>query len=157
MKKRQSLKKQFKARKKREPRTSIISFRIRETEAQLLAVDLERRPVIGIKSLKQFARKLTIDYARDRLVYVREVERRLDPEARNGVKKIEAPNCQLSDPRFIKSLRNFLRDEESWHRLRLFMLVTGWPPKFVKVYRATKNKKKRLRIARKVLTSMLRN
>jgi hypothetical protein len=157
MKKRQSSKQQVKTRKKREPRTSIISFRLRKTEAELLANDLERRPVIGIKSLKQFARKLTIDYARDRLVYVREVERRLDPEARNGVKKIELPNCHLNDPRFIRSLRNFLREEENWHRLRLFMLMAGWPHKFVKVYRATKNKNKRLRIARKVLTSMLRN
>jgi hypothetical protein len=147
-------KQQVKQPKKREPRTVIVSFRLRDTEAQRLEQDLRNRPVVGIKSLKQFARKLTIDYAYDRLVYVRNVDRRLDPDSRKGV-KIDPPNCRLDDARFVKTLRDFFNQEQNWHKLRLFMLQAGWPQNLVKAYRSTTNRQERLRIAQKVLTNML--
>ncbi len=149
-------KQQVKQSKKREPRTNIVSFRLRDTEAQRLEQDLKDRPVVGIKSLKQFARKLTIDYAYDRLVYVRSVDRRLDPDSRKGV-KIDPPDCHLDDRKFVKTLRDFLSQEDNWRRLRLFMLQAGWPQNLVKAYRSTTNHQKRLRIAQKVLTNMLRD
>lgn len=149
-------KQQVKHAKKREPRTNIVSFRLRDTEADRLALDLKNRPVVGIKSLKQFARKLTIDYAYDRLVYVRSVDRRLDPDSRNGV-KIDPPDCRIDDAKFVKTLRDFLGQNDNWRKLRLFMLQAGWPPNLVKAYRSTTDNQKRLRIAQQVLTNMLRD
>ncbi len=147
-------KKQKRFVEKREPRTRIISFRLREAETELLEQDLKVSPVIGIKSLKQFARKLTIDYARQRLVYVRGVDRKFsEPDS----VKTDPPNCALSDAHFVRELRKFINDEENWRRLRFFMLVAGWPQRLAHAYRSTKDNRKRLRIAQQVLTNMLRN
>lgn len=60
---------QMKLRQKREPRTVIISFRVRRSEFKQLKQMLKEHPVAGIKSVKQFARKLTIDHAMGRTVY----------------------------------------------------------------------------------------
>lgn len=147
-------KKQHKLVIKREPRTRIISFRLREAETDLLEEDLKVSPVVGIKSLKQFARKLTIDYARQRLVYVRHVDRKFsEPES----VKIEPPNCSMTDAKFVRELRKFIDDEENWRRLRFFMLMAGWPQRLAQAYRSTKDNRKRLRIAQQVLTNMLKN
>lgn len=146
---------QTKLAKKREPRTNIISFRLRDTEAKLLAADLKQHPVAGIKSLKQFARKLTIDYARERLVYVENIDRQIDPDARERL-QIETPNCQMSDHRFLKALRGFLSVEENWRKLRLFMLRAGWPEDSTVAYNSSTSEQERLMIAQKVLTKMLK-
>lgn len=156
MKARLKKKPQVKINKKREPRTNIVSFRLRDTEASLLAEDLKRHPAAGIKSLKQFARKLTIDYARDRLVYVEGIDRKIDPDSRQRL-HIDPPNCQMSDPQFIKALRKFLSAEENWRKLRLFMLRAGWPEQAREAYRAAETSEERLSIAQKLLAKMLRS
>lgn len=81
MKTRVRKKPQAKLRKIREPRTVIVSFRLRKTEAKLLQQDLKGKPIAGVKSLKQFARKLVIDFAKGRLVYSNPTDRQIDSDA----------------------------------------------------------------------------
>lgn len=103
--------------------------------------------------MSQFARKLSVDYALGKLVYVLPSDRDTDPDAKDCLPK-EAPNCHLQDAAFIKSLRNFLRTPENWNRLRLFMLRAGWPADLLEDSKQATGAQ-RLKIAKKFLTKML--
>ena len=142
-------------RKKRETRTTIVSFRLRDTEAQALSQDLRERPASGVSSLKQFTRKLCVDYALGKLVYVNPPERDVDSDVREHIDAIALPNCWLTDKKFIKALRDFLTSGENWSQLRFFMLRAGWPEDLLALHRETKTDQDRLLIAQQALTRML--
>lgn len=72
---------QVKLRKVREPRTVVVAFRLRRTEVKALSADLKETPAAGVKSLKQFARKIVIDFSKNRLRYVDPKYRTIDPDA----------------------------------------------------------------------------
>lgn len=131
-----------------------MSFRLRETEAALLHKDQAEHPVSGIESLKQFIRKLSVDYALGRLVYVQPVDRAIDFDSRDYL-PVAPPDCQISDRKFLKVLRDFISIPENWHKLRLFMLRTGWPEKLKAEFRDAKNDQERLFVAQKLLAQML--
>lgn len=155
LKLRRQAKPQAHRREKREPRNVIISFRLRESEAKTLWADLKRFPIAGVKSLKQFSRKLTIDHARRRTVYVENIDRQIDPDAREKL-KIEPPNCIMSDKPFIQALLAFLITEENWRKLRLFMLQAGWPQPLIDRYNNADNDQERLMAAQECLKQMLK-
>ena len=142
--------------KKREPRTHIVSFRLRETEANLLLADMKKNPHAGFRSLKQFCRKISVDYALSRLIYIMPLDRMINFDSREYL-EVEPPNCQMSDKRFLKALRDFLTVPENWHKLRLFMLRAGWPEKLKAEFLDAENDQERLIAAQKVLTEMLVN
>lgn len=142
--------------KKREPRTQIVSFRLRETEANALLQDMKRHTGTGFKSLKQFCRKLSVDYALERLIYISPLDRTINFDSREFL-HVEPPNCTMSDKKFIKALRDFITVPENWHKLRLFMLRAGWPDKLKAEFRDAENDQERLIAAQKVLTEMLMN
>jgi hypothetical protein len=146
-----------KPKRKKEPRTVIVSFRLRATEARALHADLMAVPAAGVKSLKQYARKLTIDYARNRLVYVNPRDRLIDSDARDQL--IVAPqNCLFTDRRarrFLGHLRSLLLDPMNWSKLRFFMLVTGWPEKHSSTYRKATTDHERAKVARAFIDEMI--
>lgn len=144
------------ARPKREPRSTIISFRLRDSEAALLQKDLEDNPASGVKSLKQLARMVTIDYSQGKLVYIDPFERRINPDERRHVFCLP-PDCHMTDRSFIKALREFLRVEENWRKLRLFILRSGWPADLLEAHRQASTDQERLVVAQKALTRMLKN
>jgi hypothetical protein len=131
-----------------------VSFRLRETEANLLLKDMEHNPVKGCRSLKQFARKLSVDYALGRLVFIHPLDRAIGADQREYL-TVEPPNCQMSDKRFLKALRDFITVPENWHKLRLFMLRAGWPDKLKNEFRDADNDQERLLVAQRVLSEML--
>ena len=107
---------QVRHREKREPRSIIISFRLRASESDSLKRDMEANPSAGVKSLKQFARKLCIDYARGRMVYIDLLDRKIDPYSRDNIDRL-SPNCAMSDRAFLRSLVTFLNVGENWRKL----------------------------------------
>ena len=54
---------QAKRRAIKEPRTVVVSFRLRQSEVNLLLKRLRERPIEGVKSVKQYARMLAIGRA----------------------------------------------------------------------------------------------
>lgn len=137
---------------KREPRKVIISFRLKKSEANLLAEEMKIRRMAGIKSLKQFARKLTIDHALRRTVYVELADMMVAPDCRP--EDALQPNCHISDSRFRKVLTNFLNTPENWRKLRFFMLTAGWPKEDLHRYNKADNEQERLLIAQDVIEKM---
>jgi len=148
---------QVKHREKREPRDVIISFRLRQSEADALRRDMDANPSAGVKSLQQFSRKLIIDYARGRTVYVDPLDRKIDPYSRDSIDRL-LPNCVMSDPHFIRSLAAFLNVVENWRKLRFFMLLAGWPKALVDLYNdPSSSDQERLMAAQEFLKSMLKS
>lgn len=141
--------------KKRETRTVIVSFRLREEEAKLLQDEFKNTLPRGLKSLKQFARKLSVDYSKRKLVYVDPAEKKISDNARDYV-PLDPPNCDMSNRRFLKALRDFITVPENWSKLRYFMLRAGWPQDLLEANDATTDPQERLMIAQKVLTRMLK-
>lgn len=80
---------QTKPRKIREPRTVIVAFRLRKTEARTLGADLKGAPIAGVKSLKQFARKIVIDFSKKRLKYSNPADRQIDCDAAERLKEMQ--------------------------------------------------------------------
>jgi hypothetical protein len=142
--------------KKRDTRTVIVSFRLREEEAKLLQDEFKNTLPRGLKSLKQFARKLSVDYARQKLVYVDPAEREISDSARDYATTLIPPNCEMSHRRFLRALRDFLNVPENWSKLRYFMLRAGWPQDLLEANNGTTDPQERLLIAQKVLTRMLK-
>jgi hypothetical protein len=130
-----------------------VSFRLRETEADMLLQHLEKHPIAGFKSLKQFCRKLSVDYALERLIYINPIDCEINFDSREFL-PIEPPNCKMSDKKFIKALRDFITVPENWNKLRLFMLRAGWPEKLKNECRDA-DSQERLLLAQRVLTEML--
>jgi hypothetical protein len=143
---------------KRLARTTIISFRLRQHEAEQLEANLRKTPVSGIESLKQLARMVTVDYAAGRVVYVNPVERKTAPDTR-ATANIGAPECWINDKFFLRSLRRFLQINGNWQRLRFFMLRAGWPEDLLQLHNATSDEDTdgRLRIALKFINRMLQS
>lgn len=83
-------KKQTKPRKIREPRTVVVAFRLRRTEAKALSADLKETPAAGVKSLKQFARKIVIDFSKNRLRYTNPADRTIDCDAAERLAEMRA-------------------------------------------------------------------
>lgn len=153
-----SVKRQTKPRKILEPRTVIVSFRLRKSEADLLSKNLKTGSMAGVRSLKQFCRKLAIDHAYGRTVYVQNVDREIDPDGRDLARKVMGigpPDCQMDDTRFIQALESFLSRDENWQKLRFFMLQAGWPDHLVREYHEADSPNKRLRVAKTYLEQMV--
>jgi hypothetical protein len=147
------VKQQAKPRKTREPRTVIVSFRLRKSEAQALKDEMSNQPMAGVKSLKQYARKLTLDHAAGRTVYIHPRDMDVDPGPRNLLPHTHE-NIDMRDPKFVKALSDFLSSEENWNRLRFFMLHFGWPMKFAKQFQKAMSGSERMRVARTLLKTM---
>lgn len=141
--------------KKRETRTTIVSFRLREAEAKLLQADFDNKPIAGLRSLKQLCRKLSVDYANGKVVYVDPEERRLSSDSREFA-NLAPPNCTMSNRRFLRALRDFLNVPENWQKLRFFMLRAGWPADLLAAHHQAVDEQERLLIAQKFLTRMLK-
>ncbi len=134
----------------------IISFRLRKSEADALRLDMDANPSAGVKSFKQFSRKLTIDYARGRMVYVDPLDRKIDPYSRDSIDRPPL-NCVMSDAHFIRSLVSFLNVGENWRKLRFFMLLAGWPKPLVAWYNdPSSSDQERLMAAQEFLKLMLK-
>jgi hypothetical protein len=146
-------KSQVKPPKIKEPRTAIVSFRLRKTEADALMRDLRERPIAMVKSVKQFARKLTVDYVHGRLVYVVSADRQVDPDVAQNLRA--APDCQLLDRRFILALTDYLVNGDNWCRLRSFMIRAGWPREYIERYNQAATDAQRLGVMRGLLKRML--
>lgn len=140
---------------KREPRTHIVSFRLRASEAANLLEDLRKFPVSGIESLKQFARKLAVDYGLGRLVYVMPLDRAIDFDSRDYLPVEAAPDCRMSNKIFLAALSSFIATPENWHKLRLFMLRAGWPSKLNAEFNRASNNRERLAVAQKFIAEMI--
>jgi hypothetical protein len=153
--KRVASKLQAKPPKIREPRKVIVSFRLRTSEAELLRKDLNQRPIAGVKSVKQFARKLTIDYARGRTVYVNDVDRSIDPDARERL-TLEAPNIDMEDTEFLAKLRDFIQVGDNWAKLRLLFLGVGWPSDMAAQYAAAMTPGDRLAWGKTAVSAVLK-
>jgi hypothetical protein len=140
-------------RAKRETREVIISFRLRKSEAKMLVREMKTRPMADIKSLKQFARKLTLDHALRRTVYIDSTDMKIGPDSRQELNF--SYNCRIPNPRFRKALIGYLNTPENWRKLRLFMLLAGWPEESVTRYSEADNEQERLLIAQEVLQDMV--
>jgi hypothetical protein len=68
---------------KKQLRNVMISFRLRQDEIDLLIRDMRENPACGIKSVKQFARKITVDYVRKRLHYINPLDKMADADIRS--------------------------------------------------------------------------
>lgn len=147
------VKAQTKPRKIREARNVIVSFRLRQSEADMLKKELKQSPIAGVKSVKQYARKLTIDHALGRTAYIDPMDYRISPDSRKDL-LIVPPNCHLDDPDFRKALAGFLNTPENWRKLRLFMLLSGWPASAVERYKVAETEQERLLLAQQVLQDM---
>lgn len=51
-------------------RPIVVSFRVTAKTAKLLEAILDRNPVIGIKSINQYARKILSDYTNGRMKHL---------------------------------------------------------------------------------------
>jgi hypothetical protein len=149
-------KRQVRHSSKREPRSIIISFRLRESEADLLRADLDANPSAGVKSLKQFARKLAVDYARGRMTFIDPLDRRIDACSRDALDR-QPPFCILRDVRFIADLDRYLVTGERWRSLRFFMLGAGWPVDITERFNAAIDDDGRLCVVHEFLQKMLEN
>lgn len=147
------VKAQTKPRKIREARTVIVSFRLRQSEADMLKKELKQAPIAGVKSVKQYARKLTIDHALGRTAYIDPMDYKISPDSRKDL-LIVPPNCQIEDPQFRKALTDFLNTPENWRKLRLFMLLAGWPVNLLERYKVAETEQERLLLAQQVLQDM---
>lgn len=148
---------QAKPRKIREARTVIVSFRLRQSEADLLMKDLRTQPIAGVRSVKQYARKLTIDHAMRRTVYVDPLDYKIGPDSRKDLVTIPPPSCQIDSPKFRKALTAFITTGENWRKLRHFMLLAGWPAEALSSYNNAETDQERLLIAQEVLTRMAKS
>ena len=151
--------------KNHELRRIIVSFRLRNSEVAALKTDMEKHPSTGVSSLKQFCRKLVVDYIADLLVYVNPKNRQTgnfqivrgklvptDQKAR------ASETCDMTDAAFLKALHRFLDDnEDNWKKLRAFMLGFGWPEHQAKEFRDTLDDYERLQLARKMLAKMIKS
>lgn len=117
---------------------------------------MNANPSAGVKSLKQFSRKLTIDFARGRMVYIDPLDRKIDPYSRDIMDSLP-PNCEMSDRSFIQALAAFINVDENWRKLRFFMLLAGWPKETVDRYNEATSDQERLLVAQEFLKQMLKN
>lgn len=147
------VKAQTKPRKIREARTVIVSFRLRQSEADMLKKELKSSPIAGVKSVKQYARKLTIDHALGRTTYVDPLDYKIGPDSRKDL-MVVPPNCRIEDLDFRQSLTGFISTPENWRRLRLFLLLAGWPEENLLRYQQAETEQEKLVIAQEVLKNM---
>lgn len=152
--KKQAALKQKGQRDKMQPRDVIVSFRLRSSEIEALGSDLETMPAAGVKSVRQYARKLVIDYARDRLVYVNPMDRLIDSDAREQA-VLAPPDCTIDNAQLASILLSLFRDHGNWNKLRFFMLGAGWPSRFEKAYREARNDHERAEAARAFLKHVI--
>lgn len=146
---------QLKLRKIRQPRTEIVSFRLRKVEAALLKKDLKENPIAGVKSLEQFSRKLIVDYARGRTVYIDPIDRQIEPDAREKLNR-PLPDPNIQNHEFVNILLGYLQTEDQWNRLRFLMLQAGWPKNAIESYRKANNSMERMFVVSEVLREMLK-
>jgi hypothetical protein len=123
---------------------------MREGEATGIQAELQRRPIPGVKSFKQFSRKLLIDYAQGKLVYINPSDERNVPQASDA-------SYRLKDATFIEALYAFLKKPENWRDLKFFMLMYGWPKEVSDAFTAAPTSEGRLDIVREYLNNMLEN
>lgn len=148
-----SRKRQVRPPKIREARSVVVSFRLRKTEADVLFQNLRDKPIANVDSVKQFARKLTLDYLHGRTVYVVAADRRVDPDVRRNL-RVET-DCDLADKRFVKALMTFLSTAQNWCKLRYFMLRAGWPVELLERYSRATTDTQRLAAVQTMLKRML--
>jgi len=74
----------------------VVAFRLRRTEAKALSADLKQTPAAGVKSLKQFARKIVIDFSKSRLRYVNPADRTIDCDAGERLVEMRAKMRETS-------------------------------------------------------------
>lgn len=151
--------------KKREPRKVIISFRLRNTEVASLKADMRTHPSFSVVSLKQFCRKLVVDYIANLLIYATPKDRQSGGYRMVGNKIMPVDpatakaeiTCDMADGDFLKALHRFLDDsEDNWKKLRAFMLGLGYPERQAKEFRDTLDDYERLQIAKQVLAKMIK-
>ena len=141
-----------------ETRTEIVSFRLRATEAKMLADDLKAAPAAGVKSLKQYARKITIDFARGRLAYIDPRDRKVDSSVRESKHMESAPSdCFIPDAIFLRRLWDLLHEPENWRKIRSFMLLLGLPTDLAKAFQEAESDQRRMEIARRFIDDMIIN
>lgn len=148
------VKAQTKPRKIREARTVIVSFRLRQSEADLLKKELKSSPIAEVKSVKQYARKLIIDHTLGRTTYIDPLDHKIGPDSRKNLVLVP-PNCTIDDLVFRKALVTFINTPENWRKLRLFLLLAGWPSDKVALYKGAETEQDRLLIAQDVLKNMV--
>ena len=137
------------------PRTSIVSFRLREEESASIKRDLQQHPIPGIKSFKQFTRKLLLDYVQGKLVYINPYDKRADSGVRNLLNEPE-PHYGLKDAHFVEALSEFIKKPENWRDLKFFMTTYKWPEDISEDFHSATTSEKLLEIARGYLAQMLK-
>lgn len=144
---------------KRKKRSNICSFRLRDEEIKALNRDLRNHAIAGVKSTKQFCRKLAVDYAQGRLVYGDYYDRLHDPDVRAHIAAINptpAYDPRIESTALVAALKNFLTSDDHYRRLRLFVLQFGWPEKAKLAFRAARSEKERMEVLHKLLTHFSR-
>lgn len=58
----------------------IVSFRLDKATLSRIKTHLKDRPVLGIRSENQFMRKLAVDWANGRLVYLKKTDEVSNPQ-----------------------------------------------------------------------------
>lgn len=64
--------------------TSIVTFRVPTAKVQALESRMGKRPIVGIGSTHQYARKLFIDFVDNKVVYLNQTDAIEDPALATG-------------------------------------------------------------------------
>jgi hypothetical protein len=59
--------------------SSIVTFRVPTTEVKELEKRMQKRPVVGIRSVHQYSRKLFLDFIHGKVVYLNPTDMSEDP------------------------------------------------------------------------------
>ena len=63
----------------RQNKSCVVTFRVTEDVVKNLAEKLAKRPIVGIRSTNQYARKLLLDFVHGDLLYLNGAISRSDP------------------------------------------------------------------------------
>jgi hypothetical protein len=59
--------------------TAVVAFRVPKTAVTAFEKRMNKRPVVGIRSIHQYARKLFLDFTDNKCVYLNPVDAAEDP------------------------------------------------------------------------------